>query len=135
MPHKTSAFDECFIVVKYIWYYLISMSFYEWFFLEKDRPPAGLFSCSHLLSVTIILGFFLGKKYKDNLKAQRLVLILTSVLLISLAVMKISFLLATTDDMENTLLENMPLFFCDMMIIVVPSTSISKGRIRDICFD
>lgn len=111
------------------------MSFYEWFFLEKDRPPAGLFSWSHLLSVTIILGFFLGKKYKDNLKAQRLVLILTSVLLISLAVMKISFLLATTDDMENTLLEKTPLFFCDMMIIVVPSASISQGRIRDICFD
>ena len=141
MPHEASVFDECFIVVKYIWYYLISMSFYEWFFLEKDRPPAGLFSWSHLLSVTIILGFFvwlgffLGKKYKENPRAQRLVLILTSVLLISLAVMKISFLLATTDDMGNTLLENMPLFFCDMMIIVVPLASIFKGRIRDICFD
>ena len=61
------------------------MSFYEWFFLEKDRPAAGLFSWSHLLSVTIILagfitlGYFLGKKHKDNQKAQRLTFIMLSI--------------------------------------------------------
>ena len=50
------------------------MNFYEWFFLEKDRPAAGLFSWSHLLTVTIILGgllvlaFFLAKRFKDDTK-------------------------------------------------------------------
>ena len=117
------------------------MSFYEWFFLEKDRPAAGLFSWSHLLSVTIILagfvwlGYFLGKKYRDNPKAQRLVLIITTASIFTLLIMKMSFLLATTDDVGNTLLENAPLFFCDMMVFVVPIASFSKGRVQDICFD
>lgn len=117
------------------------MSFYEWFFLEKDRPAAGLFSWSHLLSVTIILGglvvlgYFLAKKYKDNPKAIRLVLILTSATILSLFIMKVGFLLHTSDDIWNTLLENLPLFFCDMMVFVIPLAALTKGRIQDICLD
>lgn len=117
------------------------MSFYEWFFLEKDRPAAGLYSWSHLLSVTIILGgfiflaIFLGKKYRENLKAQRLVLILTAATIWTLLIMKVGFLIATSDDVSNTLLENMPLFFCDMMVFVVPIAAFSKGRLQDISID
>ena len=117
------------------------MWFYEWFFLEKDRPAAGLFSWSHLLSVTIILaglitlGYFLGKKYRDNPKKQRLVLIFASIAIFTLVIMKMSFLLATTNDVGNTLLENLPLFFCDMMVFVVPLAAFTKGRVQDICFD
>lgn len=117
------------------------MNFYEWFFLEKDRPASGLFSWSHLLSVTIILagfiflGCFLGKKYKDNLKAQRVILLITSASIIAFFIMKISFLLANTSDVNNTLLENLPLFFCDMMVFIIPIASLTKGRVQDICID
>lgn len=117
------------------------MNFYEWFFLEKDRAPAGLFSWSHLLCVTIVfvgllvLSYFLAKKYKDNPKAQIIVLRIASIALLSFVVMKISFLIATSDDVANTILENVPLFFCDMMFFAIPIASFSKGRVQDICFD
>ena len=117
------------------------MNFYEWFFLEKGRAPAGLFSWSHLLSVTIALaffitlGYFLGKRNQDNPKGQRKVLIFTTVGIFALVIMKMSFLLATTDNIPNTLLENMPLFFCDMMVFIVPLAAFTRGRFQDICFD
>ena len=117
------------------------MNFYEWFFLEKDRPAAGLFSWSHLLSVTIILGFFvflaifLGKRLRDNPKGQRKTLITTSISILALAAMKISFLVATSSDVGNTLLENLPLFFCDMMVFMVPIAAFTRGRVQDIVLD
>ena len=117
------------------------MNFYEWFFLEKDRPAAGLFSWSHLLSVTIILAgfivlaYFLGKKYKDNPKAQRLIIILTAASLLTFYIMKHSFYLATTEDVATTLIEMLPLFFCDMTIVVLPIAAVARGRLLDICYD
>lgn len=117
------------------------MSFYEWFFLEKDRAPAGLFSWSHLLSVTIVLGgflvlgYFLGKRFKENPRAQRIVLIITAASIILLWILKMAFLIPTSDDIPNTLLENLPLFFCDMMFFAVPIAAFSNGRVRDISFD
>ena len=90
------------------------MNFYEWFFLEKGRAPAGLFSWSHLLSVTLILGAFvalaiiLGKRLKGNPKGQWKVFLATTIAILALAVMKMSFLLATTTDIGNTFLENLP---------------------------
>jgi len=122
-------------------YHHKQMSFYEWFFLEKGRPPAGLFSWSHLLSVTIalvifvFLGVFLGKKHKGNPKEQRRILIVTTICILTLVVMKMSFLLATSTDVANTLLENLPLFFCDMMVFMVPIAAFTKGRVQDICLD
>ena len=54
------------------------MNFYEWFFLEEvngvRRAPAGLFSLSHILTVTLTLAalltlaVFLGKKFKEYQK-------------------------------------------------------------------
>lgn len=117
------------------------MSFYEWFFLEKNRPAAGLFSWSHLLSVTIILGgfialaIFLAKRNKGKPKSQRKALIITSIALIALAIMKVSFLLVTSNDIGNTILENLPLFFCDMMVFMVPIAAFTRGRAQEICFD
>lgn len=117
------------------------MNFYDWFFLEKGRKPAGLFSWSHLLSVTVVLAAFivlsivLGKKYKNNPKAQKKVFLITTIAIFVFVIMKMSFLLATTNDVGNTLLENMPLFFCDMMIFMVPIATFTRGRVQDICFD
>ncbi len=117
------------------------MNFYEWFFLEKDRAPAGLFSWSHLLSVTIILAVFvalaiiLGRKFKDDPKNQRKTLIITSIAILALYIMKLSFLLATRNDVGNTFLENLPFFFCDMMVFMVPIAAFTKGRVQDIVLD
>lgn len=117
------------------------MSFYEWFFLEKGRAPAGLFSWSHLLSVTLILaafialGVYLGKRFKGNPKGQRRVFIIAAIGILALVVMKMAFLLATTDNIPNTLLENLPLFFCDMMVFMVPLAAFTRGRAQDICVD
>ena len=55
------------------------MSFYEWFFLEKGRTGDALFSWPHLLTVSltlalaIALGVFLGKRYKNHPKYQKLI--------------------------------------------------------------
>ena len=52
------------------------MDFYKWFFLEEGRTPAGLFSLSHILTVTLTLAIFLtlavflGKKFKGDYKAS-----------------------------------------------------------------
>ena len=118
-----------------------TMNFYEWFFLEKDRPAAGLFSWSHLLSVTVVLvglivwAYFLGKKYRDNPKGQRIVLGVASIAIWALYIMKMGFLLATTSDIGNTFLENIPLFFCDAIIFVVPIAALARGRAQNICLD
>ena len=117
------------------------MNFYDWFFLEKGRAPAGLFSWSHLLSVTLILGAFialaiiLGKRFKGDAKKQRNTFISVTAGILGLFIMKMGFLLATSTDIGNTFLENLPLFFCDMMVFMVPIATFTKGRVRDICFD
>ena len=117
------------------------MTFYEWFFLEKDRPAAGLFSWSHLLSVTICLaiaiglGIFLGKKYKDNEKIIRRIFIIITFSILALYIMKMGFLIAISPDVGNTFLENIPLFFCDVMIFIVPLIAFCKGRVQEVCFD
>lgn len=117
------------------------MGFYEWFFLEKDRAPAGLFSWSHLLSVTVVLaGFialaiFLGKRFKGDERKQRRTLVVTSIAIIGLIVMKMAFLVPTSTDVGNTFLENLPLFFCDMMVFLVPIAAFTRGRVQDVCLD
>ena len=51
------------------------MEFINWFFFNEGREPDGLFSLTHILTITIILlslsflAFFLGKKYKNDQKA------------------------------------------------------------------
>ena len=50
------------------------MNFYEWFFEEKGREPAGMFSFGHIFSVTltlaifITLAIFLGKRFRNDEK-------------------------------------------------------------------
>ncbi len=74
------------------------MNFYEWFFLEKDRSPEGLFSLPHLLSVTLTLGAFLaiaiwlGKKFRDNPKGQFITMLVCSLGLFITFVIKIGLL-------------------------------------------
>ena len=117
------------------------MAFYEWFFLEKDRQPAGLFSWAHLVSVTLtlaallVLAYFLGRMFKENKKAQRIVLIASAAFIVALEIAKISFLLSISNNIPDTLIGNAPLYFCDIMIFVIPVAAATKGRVQDCCID
>lgn len=117
------------------------MSFYEWFFLEKDRQPAGLFSWQHLLTVTltltafIVLAFFLGKKFKGDNKKQNLVLLIAGIAIVALQIAKYIFLLIETDNIVDCLIGNLPLYFCDIAIYIIPLTALTRGRFKDICID
>ena len=122
------------------------MNFYEWFFLEKladgsQRPAAGLFSWQHLLTVTltlaafIVLAFFLGKKFKGDDKKQNLVLLIAGIAIVALQVAKYIFLLIETDNIVDCLIGNLPLYFCDIAIYIIPLTALTKGRFKEICID
>ena len=118
------------------------MNFYEWFFLEKDRSPEGLFSLPHLLSVTLTLGLFLfvaiwlGKKFRDNPKGQFITMLVCSLGLIITFVIKIGLLYYWSDDtFIRVLIGNAPMYLCDMMIFIVPLATFTKGRFRDCCYD
>lgn len=122
------------------------MNFYEWFFLEKladgsDRPAAGLFSWQHLLTVTltlaafIVLAFFLSQKFKGDNKKQNLVLLIAGIAIVTLQIAKYIFLLIETDDIVDCLIGNLPLYFCDIAIYVIPLTALTKGRFKEICID
>ena len=117
------------------------MNFYEWFFEEKGRAPAGLFSFGHLFSVTlalaivITLAIFLGKKFRDNEKKKNLVLLIAGIAIVTLQIAKITYLLIHTDNIVDCLIGNAPLYFCDIMIFIIPLAAITRGRFREWCLD
>ena len=117
------------------------MNFYEWFFLEKDREPVGLFSFGHLFTVTLTLAImiglaiFLGKKFKDDAKRQKIVLIVSAIIVVGLTIAKEIVLLIQTDNIVDCLIGNAPLFFCDAVLYIIPLAVLTKGRFRDWCLD
>ena len=117
------------------------MNFYDWFFKEVGREPAGLFSFDHLFSVTLTLALFLGlavllgKLFKEDNKKQNIVIIVSAAAIVLLQIFKITYLLIGTDNVADTLIGNAPLYFCDIMIYIIPVTVFVRGRVRDCCFD
>ena len=117
------------------------MNFYEWFFLEKDRAPAGLFSFDHIFSVTLtlaillVLAVFLGRKFRNDDKKKQLVLLISGISIVALQVAKITYLLTQTDNIADCLIGNAPLYFCDIMIFIIPLAAITRGRFREWCLD
>ena len=121
------------------------MNFYEWFFLEEvngvKRPAAGLFSVSHLLTVTLtlaallVLAVFLGKKFKNDPKKQNLVLLISGIAIVTIQLSKNIWLLCETDDFWDCLIGNWPLYFCDIPIYVIPLAALTKGRFKQWCID
>lgn len=121
------------------------MNFYDWFFKEiengEQRAPAGLFSWQHLLAVTLTLAIlltlavFLGKKFRHDTKKQNLVLIIAGISIVALQLMKRIFLLVETDNIVDCLIGNMPLYFCDIMIFIIPICAFVRGRAKEICLD
>ena len=115
--------------------------FYDWFFLEKGRAGDALFSWQHLLSVTLTLAVFLGlaillgKKYKDNPKAQTIVLLVAGIAIVSVQIAKMVYLCWGSDNIWKSLIGNAPLYLCDMAIFIIPLCAITRGRFRDWCMD
>ena len=121
------------------------MNFYDWFFKEiengEQRAPAGLFSWQHLLAVTLTLAIlltlavFLGKKFKNDPKKQNLVLLIAGISIVVIQISKITYLLVETDNVVDCLIGNAPLYFCDIMIFIIPISAFVRGRAKDICID
>ena len=117
------------------------MNFYDWFFLEKGREPAGLFSLAHLLTVTLTLAaflalaVFLAKKFKDNPKKQNLVLLISGIAIVAVQLSKNIWLLCETDNIVDCIVGNWPLYFCDIPIYIIPLAALTKGRFRQWCLD
>lgn len=116
-------------------------AFYEWFFLEKGRTGDALFSWPHLLSVTLTLilflglGFFLGKKYRDNQKGQNIILLISGISILLVQTAKMIYLCWGTTNLWESLIGNAPLYLCDMAIYIIPLGAITKGRFKDWCMD
>lgn len=117
------------------------MNFYKWFFLEEGRSPAGLFSFQHLITVTltlaafVCLAFFLSRKFKNDEKKQNLVLLIAGIAIVVLQIAKYIFLLIETDDIVDCLVGNLPLYFCDIAIYLIPLAALTRGRFKAICID
>ena len=105
---------------------LINTTFYEWFFEEVGRKPAGLFSFQHLFTVTLTLAIFLtlavflGKKFRGDAKKCNLVLLITGITIVTVQLSKSIWLLAITDNFWDSLIGNWPLYFCDIPIYIIP---------------
>ncbi len=103
--------------------------------------PASLFSAPHLVSVTVTLAIFitvavlLGKKFKGDTKKQNIVMIISAILIVGFQVAKMIYLLARTDNIGDCLIGNAPLYFCDIMIYIIPITVFVRGRAKDCCYD
>ena len=121
------------------------MNFYDWFFREiengEPRAPAGLFSFQHLFAVTLTLAIFLtlavflGKQFKNDPKKQNLVLLIAGISIVAIQVMKMTYLLLNTDNVLDCLIGNAPLYFCDIMIFMIPISAFVRGRAKEICLD
>ena len=117
------------------------MNFYDWFFLEKGREPAGLFSLAHLLTVTLTLAafltlaVFLAKKFKGDPKKQNLVLLISGIAIVAVQLSKNIWLLCETDNVLDCIVGNWPLYFCDIPIYIIPLAALTKGRFRQWCLD
>ena len=118
------------------------MDFYKWFFLEEGRTPEGLFSFAHLFSVTITLiafltlAYFLGKKFRNNPKAQTIILMVAGISIVLVEAAKIAYCAATsTDSFWSVLFGLFPLYFCDVPIYIIPLAAFTRGRFRTWCID
>ena len=115
--------------------------FYRWFFLQEGRTPEGMFSFAHIFSVTLCLtifclaAFFLGRKYKNNSKAQFIILLISGIAIDLVFFFKMAYLMWDASDPWKTLIGNAPLYLCDMQIFIIPLAALTRGRFRDWCMD
>ena len=122
------------------------MDFYKWYFLEEGRTPEGMFSWQHILSVTIVLGAFLflavmlGKKFKNNEKAQFITLLVSAIVIDLIQFFKIGYFLVADHVSSfakfwDIIIGNAPLYLCDMQLFILPLAALTRGRFRNWCMD
>ena len=117
------------------------MNFYNWFFLQEGRTPEGMFSFAHIFSVSVALtiflcaAFLLGRKFKNNEKAQFWTLLGSGIAIDLVFIIKMIWLLWDTDNVWKSIVGNAPLYLCDMQIFVIPLAALTKGRFRNWCMD
>ena len=118
------------------------MNFYNWFFLEEGRAPAGLFSFQHLFTVTVALSLYLGLavflayKLKNDAKKQNLVLLIAGIAIVVVQLSKNIWLCTLPGStVWGHILGNLPLYFCDVPIFVIPLAALTKGRFKQWCLD
>ena len=117
------------------------MNFYDWFFLQVDRTPEGMFSFAHLASVSVALAIFvcaaylLGRKFKNDPQAQTITLLTSGFAIVMVFIIKMVYLLWGTPHFWESLIGNAPLYLCDMQIFIIPIAALTRGRVRDCCMD
>ena len=132
---------RCDFIPKKEYHVRVMQQFYEWFFLEKGRTGDALFSWPHLVSVTITLAIalalaiLLGKRFKDNPKAQTITLTVAGAFIVFVQIIKIVYLCIGSDNIWDTIVGNAPLYLCDMEIFIIPLAALTRGRFRDCCLD
>jgi hypothetical protein len=130
-------------------------NFFDWFFVCENRAIDGLFSRPHLFTVTfvlvhlLLLGFFLGRKYKGNTKAIDIILKVSAVLMIVMYISEITndfFEVFYEEHIDPNTKEGVhemlykivncpPLYLCDIAIFGIPIIAFTKGRFRSIIAD
>lgn len=121
--------------------------FYNWFFLQEGRTPEGYMSWQHLVSVTITIliffsfAIFLGIKFKNNKKGQTGTLLGFGIALVFVYLLKTADIIVSAIIKENiqglgmSLANNIPIFLCDITIVMVPIAALTKGKVREVCCD
>lgn len=105
-----------------------------------SRVPEGYFSWQHLTFVTTlmvimaVLAIWLGKKYRNNDKCKKIVLVVAAISIVAIELTKIIFNCWVDGTFEN-IRSNLPLFLCSIQLITIPLAAFSKGRVREASLD
>ena len=130
------------------------MNFYEWFVLNEGRVIEPFFSKAHIFTVTfflfhcVVILFYLGRKYKDNPKAIEKIMKVVAFIMISLYVLEITRSITANihkgldlttakglKTLRGMIVNNVPLYLCDVAIWAIPIIAFTKGKARTICSD
>ena len=110
------------------------------------REPSGAYSWQHLtfvgslLVAMVALAVWLGlRNKKRDFGTQNRVMIQSALLIDGLELIKIGIACynshVSSDPWYDGILYNLPLFLCSIMLIAIPLTAFTKGRLRDVGAD
>lgn len=105
------------------------------------RTPEGAWSWQHILftalmvCTAVFLAIFLGLKNKDNNEKKNKIIIISAIAIDSFEIFKIIILCIRSGAVWDTIIHTLPLFFCSLMLIVLPLAAFCKGRIKEASLD
>ena len=84
----------------------------------------------------VALAIFFGLKNKNKpVKKQNKVVIVAALLIDGFELLKIGILSYRGGDIIKTVLHNLPLFFCSIMLIALPLAAFTSGRMKEAALD